>query len=92
MSAFTNIELSIAVFLMLLASAVRADTVSIGPNGINSVGLGLTGAGVVIGQVEQGRPGDTNNGDNAANSNTTTGPADVFEQANPGNPSQQCRY
>jgi hypothetical protein len=42
---------------LLLLSSVWASTDSIGPNGINSAGLGLTGAGISIGQVEVGRPG-----------------------------------
>jgi hypothetical protein len=78
--------------VFLLASAALADTYSNGPEGINSTGLfdfdgvPLTGAGVVIGQVEPGRPGDAQAGDNAAHRNTTTDPADVFIQNNPGDP------
>ena len=72
-------------FVLLFASMAFADSYSIGPNGINSAGLGLTGAGVRIGQVEQGRPGDADNGDDAAHRNSTTNPADVFIQNNPGN-------
>ncbi len=66
--------------VFLLASTALADTVTIGPNGINSAGLGLTGAGVVIGQVERFRPGDAEAGDDLAHRNTTTNPAGVFEQ------------
>jgi hypothetical protein len=51
-----------------------------------SAGLGLTGVGVRIGQVERGRPGDADNGDTAGNRNSTTNPFDVFIQNNPGNP------
>lgn len=72
--------------VLLFAKMASADSYSVGPNGINSVGLGLTGAGVRIGQVEQGRPGDADNGDDAAHRNSTTNPADVFVQNNPGNP------
>jgi hypothetical protein len=63
-----------------------ADSYSIGPKGINSAGLGLTGAGVRIGQVERGRPGDAGNGDDAAHRNSTTNPLDVFIQNIPGDP------
>jgi hypothetical protein len=72
--------------ILLLATSIQADTRSIGPEGINSDGLGLTGAGVVVGQVEPGRPGDVDNGDNAANRNSKVNPADVFIQNNPANP------
>jgi subtilisin family serine protease len=73
-------------FVMLFYRMALADSYSIGPKGINSAGLGLTGAGVRIGQVEQGRPGDAGNGDTAGNRNSTTNPFDVFIQNNPGNP------
>lgn len=76
---------------LLLASSINADTRSIGPEGINSDGLGLTGAGVVIGQVERLRPGDVDNGDNAANRNSIVGPADVFIQNNPANPAANAQ-
>ena len=65
-----------SVLILLLASSIHADTRSIGPDGINTDGLGLTGAGVVVGQVEEGRPGDVDNGDNAANRNSKVNPAD----------------
>jgi hypothetical protein len=65
--------------VFLFACTSLADSVTIGPNGINSVGLG-TGAGVFIGQVEPGRPGDSGAGDDLAHRNTTTNPAGVFEQ------------
>ena len=73
-------------FVLLFASSINADTRSIGPAGINSAGLGLTGAGVRIGQFEPGRPGDAGNGDDAAHRNSTTNPADVFIMNNSGNP------
>lgn len=40
-----------------IAGYADADDISAGPNGINSRGLGLTGFGVHVGQVELGRPG-----------------------------------
>jgi hypothetical protein len=61
-----------------------ASTITIGPNGINSAGLlnangqPLTGAGIAIGQVEEGRPGDADVGDDLAHRNTTINPAGVF--------------
>jgi len=76
----------------LFATTAMGDTITIGPNGINSAGLldfdgmPLTGTGVVIGQVEEARPGDAEVGDDLAHRNTTTNPADVFIQDNPGNP------
>jgi len=87
----TTVVCAIAV-VGLLATIARASLDSIGPNGINSVGLldfdgvPLTGSGVVIGQVEQGRPGDEQVGDDLAHRNTTTDPTDVFLQNNPGDP------
>jgi len=72
-------------FMVLLVPSIHADTRSIGPAGINSAGLGLTGAGVRIGQVEEGRPGDADVGDNLAHRNTTTNPTSVFIQNIPGN-------
>jgi hypothetical protein len=81
-----------AAVVFLLANLALADSYSIGPNGINSVGLvdfdgtPLTGAGVVIGQVEPGRPGDADVGDDLAHRNTTTNPAGVFIQNNPDDP------
>lgn len=73
-------------FVLLFVHMTFADSYSIGPNGINSAGLGLTGSGVRIGQVEPGRPGDAGNGDDAAHRNSTTNPFDVFIMNNPGNP------
>lgn len=72
-------------FVLLFASMAFADSYSIGPNGINSAGLGLTGAGVKIGQVEEGRPGDADVGDDLAHRNTTTNPAGVFIKNSLGN-------
>ncbi len=70
--------------IILSESAVFASQVSTGPGGIHSSGLGLTGNGVGIGQVDVGRPGDpaSPNGmpfDTAANLiNTFILPAEVF--------------
>jgi hypothetical protein len=51
-------RLFIAPILPLaLLTTSWASELSVGPNGINSAVLGLTGAGVPIGQVETGRPG-----------------------------------
>jgi len=77
-------QIMLVVFVLSIGSAVQADTVSIGSNGINSTGLTnangqlLTGAGISIGQVEPLRPGDVDVGDDLANRNTTTNPAGVF--------------
>ncbi|BBO31566.1 S8 family serine peptidase [Lacipirellula parvula] len=46
-----------AVFVFSLCGSAFADQDSIGPDGIKSKATGLTGAGVLIGQVEPGRPG-----------------------------------
>ena len=86
MNHFWGFHICALALVVSLVSTIQADTASIGPNGINSAGLGLTGAGIVIGQVEIGRPGDTDVGDDAAKSNTTTDPAGVFEMSGPGNP------
>ncbi len=68
----------IALILWLAAVQLAlADGPSTGPNGINSQGLGLTGVGVKIGQVEPGRPGIPRL-DNAANSNNTVVPVAAF--------------
>ena len=78
--------LRMSALTLLLTSSIHADTRSIGPDGINSDGLGLTGAGVVVGQVEPGRPGDVDNGDDAAHRNSKVNPTDVFIQNYPANP------
>jgi len=74
---------------------VFADGPSTGVNGINSQGLGLTGAGIGIGQVEEDRPGKPGF-DNVANSHPNVIPVGVFVQngaavanANTGNHAEQ---
>lgn len=51
------------------SSEALADANSVGPNGINAVVTGLTGAGLNLGQVEPGRPArnppDTNGNENS---------------------------
>jgi hypothetical protein len=49
---------AIGFWLLILRTSIGSD-LSIGPRGINSAGLGLTGLGVTIGQVEPGRPGSS---------------------------------
>jgi subtilisin family serine protease len=69
----------VLLFLITLTciEQVSGDSESIGPNGINSAGLGYTGAGISIGQVEPERPG-TPEIDDANNSNFFTVPKEVF--------------
>lgn len=62
----------------LAGSSATAQIPSIGPNGANALGLGLNGAGVLVGQVEPGRPGLPAL-DNAQNRNNSVTPAGVFE-------------
>jgi hypothetical protein len=63
-----------------LNAIASASEDSIGPNGINSLGLGLDGSGIAVGQVEPGRTGLTNY-DNAANCcNDKIVPTEVFLQ------------
>lgn len=50
-------SLCLAGCFCVLATTAWADVDSIGPNGIRSSLLNLTGAGVAIGQVETNRPG-----------------------------------
>lgn len=72
------VALLYAVVLCGAASIrVLADDASVGVNGINSLGLGLDGDGIAIGQVEVERPG-LPGFDNAANSNGFVVPAGVF--------------
>lgn len=83
------INISVVLFCTL-SGVVNASTVTIGENGINSVGLSLpngnplNGSGIAIGQVEGFRPGDPTmpNGadfDTMANLfNTNVDPQEVF--------------
>jgi hypothetical protein len=48
---------AVATIVSCVTANAMADSYSIGANGINSSGLGLTGRGVSIGQVERLRPG-----------------------------------
>jgi hypothetical protein len=68
----------VAVALCVAGSnRVLADDASVGASGINSLGLGLDGNGIAIGQVEVDRPG-LPGFDNAANSNASVVPAGVL--------------
>ena len=71
------VRLTFAGLLLLWGSSALALPISVGVNGINAKGLGLTGAGIGIGQVEVGRPGKPGF-DNAANSHPNVNPAGVF--------------
>jgi len=62
-----------------LSEPARCDDVSVGPNGINALGLGLNGDGIGIGQVEPDRPGDPFL-DNAANSHPSVFPFKVYRR------------
>ena len=53
---------AVAVNLAFASSAAVADVGTVGPEGINSDSLSLTGSGVAIGQVEVARPGDADGG------------------------------
>lgn len=64
--------------LYLQCGHVWASADSNGPNGINSSGLSLTGAGIGIGQVEIRRPGDPSFDTDATLFNSTVNPANVF--------------
>ena len=73
---------SAVLFLLVAGSRVLGDGPSTGVNGINSQGLGLTGAAIGIGQTEVERPG-LPGFDNAANSHPNVIPAGVFLQDAP---------
>jgi hypothetical protein len=69
--------------LSLTVRAAIGSLESIGMNGINSVDLPLTGAGIDIGQVEIGRPGDKDIDTHPLSANlyhTDVNPADVFRR------------
>ena len=73
----------IAILNLLFMNWAMASVDSIGPNGINSINLALTGNGVDIGQVETGRPGSENVDTDLSSSNlyhTAVDPADVFRR------------
>jgi hypothetical protein len=81
MKALRRVSCIGMVIAMSLATSGYGSSDSVGPNGINSAGLGLTGAGISIGQVEIGRPGKRvadGGPDGAQNANANIVPADVF--------------
>jgi len=55
-----------------------SDEISVGPFGIDAIGLGLTGAGVGVGQVEPRRTGDPSFDGTAALHNDDVDPNDTF--------------
>ncbi len=71
------IKISIVVIVALMSRQATASTQSTGPNGIVSSGIGLTGTGIGIGQVEVFRPGNPGT-DSPTNSNTSVVPSSVF--------------
>lgn len=70
--------LTVIAFGRLAVNESRASTDSIGPNGIVSAGLNLTGDGIAIGQVERFRSGKFGYDNDALCCNATVIPADVF--------------
>ncbi len=69
-----------ALVIVLIAGTVMADVNSAGPNGVSATGLGLNGSGVVIGQVEPGRPGRATV-DGAANTNALVPVSQVYSNS-----------
>ncbi len=71
----------VATFVLLQFGNAWGSSDTLGPNGINSTSLGLTGAGISIGQVEVTRPGKRiadGGPDSPANANAAIVPAAVF--------------
>ncbi len=64
-------------FLLGMSSPLLGDLTTRGFLGINSAATGLDGTGVVIGMVEQGRPGDPDK-DLPANYHSQVNPAEVY--------------
>lgn len=73
-----------AVFFFAGVGLVYGSADSIGPHGINSSTVPLTGAGIGIGQVELYRPGDPDIDSNGNFYNSDVNPKDVFFR-NPSN-------
>ncbi len=71
------VRLIAGMAILFMAIDAYASVTSISPDGINSINLPLTGAGVSIGQVEYRRPGKFGF-DDGAHSNFGTVPAAVF--------------
>lgn len=74
-------RLIVAISILFGVNTVFGSQDSIGPNGIHSNVLSLTGNGVEIGQVEIGRPGDPNFDTGSPTLfNTTVDPAMVYNR------------
>jgi len=69
----------VAISATVFSSSAHGSQDSLGPNGINSLGLGLTGDMVAVGQVEDYRSAKTDY-DSIANSNTFIDPLYVQQQ------------